>query len=221
MTIAKDVEGYFKANYSEFLKAFSECAVDDLGRTNVTSVGKAYRFDDIAKTIFIDKPASVDCIFFRKEFIELIEFKGGVIDRFNSNYQQPNYNCDNCNYLHKEYFKQLAESHRYYKKALHQNLQLKIVETLLVLINHIIPKCTDSDREYKIKLILVINLDATSPLDALEIQYNDKAKLKSSIDEISRYICKYVRSNNFNEKIFLDEYKVLTDLEFNQISDYN
>lgn len=221
MIVTKDVEGYFNTKYSKFRKTLKECSVNDAGGTSITSLKEAYKFDDIAQQIMSDKPTSVDCIFFGKKYIDLIEFKGGIIDKFNPKYQPLNSTCSSCNELHKSYFDGLKRSHKWHKKVIHQNLQLKVVETLLLLMTYIFPKCQDAKIEKRIRLVCVMNETDVSPLDALEIQLNNIAKSKPEKNELTQLIGKYAKEDCDGNKLFLDDFSIYMDSEFNKIHAYN
>lgn len=156
-----------------------------------------------------------------KKYIDLIEFKGGIIDKFNSKYQPIYSTCSSCNELHKSYFDELKRSHEWHKKVIHPNLQLKVVETLLLLMTYIFPKCQDVKIDKRIRLICVINETDVSPLDSLEIQLNNIVKSKSEKNELIRLIGKYAKEDCEGNKLFLDDFSIYMDSEFNEIRAYN
>ena len=128
MRIAKDVEtflGDLNAT-SKVIKSLSQCSMNQQGVPMVDNQKSAYDFDTITKVLFNgDVPASVDCLYIYKKTIEFIEFKDGLIDKYNKTYISPDYTCDECIRLHKEVFENLKNYREAHKESINKNLQLK------------------------------------------------------------------------------------------------
>ena len=126
MEITKDIENYFQTHFFDFKEKLSVCSEDNKGNAMVSNSPEAFNFDKISKLLFPSEIASIDCVFFEKQYMDFIEFKGGLIDKINKNYQSPNYPCATCNELHKDGYKFFLDKQESLKKNIHQNIQLKI-----------------------------------------------------------------------------------------------
>lgn len=218
MEITKDIENYFQSNFLDFKQKLSVCSQDETGNAMVSNSPEAFNFDKISKLLFPNEIASIDCVFFKKQYMDFIEFKGGLIDKINKNYQSQNYPCDKCNELHKDGYKLLLEKQEGLKKIIHQNIQLKIVESLYLLVNSILPYCTALQPNYKLRFILVFKAGEIDPLDEFEMGTEDLAK--NSKSELRKLLRKYACCDNQGNKIFFETIDIYTDKEFSNLKRY-
>ncbi len=227
MIITKDIENYFsdRFNTDKLNISFADCARLDGGKVYITSARKVFAFDKIIESLELNY-ASVDCVFFHENFIDLIEFKDGIIDKVSDNYLPIETDCEQCKSLHREVFNTFKEQQKWHKKVLHQNIQLKAVESLYLLLHYFLPQCNECGRELIIRFICVFQTEDMSPLEEFEIQQleitkNADKKIKANKNSLVSLLRPYGSAGSDGEKIFYEECMVMTNLEFNARSEFN
>lgn len=218
MKTTKDIATYFEENFPNFKETLADCSKENDGSAIVSNSLLAFNFDKISERLFSEKLASVDCIFFKDKYADFIEFKGGLVDEINKNYQSPNYDCESCNLLHKEGYDYFLEKQMHLKKVMHQNIQLKISESLYLFVNSILPCCNNVESEYHLRFILVFETGKVDPLDEYELINEDLSKEpKNKLNSLLR---KYACSDSKGNKIFFEDIKIYTNQEFSNLRFY-
>lgn len=227
MIITKDIENFFSEKYNsdEVYLPFSKCAKLDGGKVNITSARKAFAFDLIIKALKLNH-ASVDCVFFHKNYIDLIEFKDGIIDKISDEYLSIETDCEQCKILHRERFDAFKEKQKWHKKVLHQNIQLKAVESLYFILHYFLPQCVESEKKLQIRFICVFQTEAIDPLEEYEIQQleiskNADKKINENKNSLVNLLKSYRGVDAYGNKLFYEDCKVMTNLEFNSRSEFN
>jgi len=238
MRISKDIETFLKSlkprnKNDKIVASISQCSENDDGIAMVNNKNNAYNFDNIVKALFKgDFPTSVDCIYIKNGVIDFIEFKDGVIDRYEKEYIEPDYTCQECKKLHKESFENFKKARKHQKKVLNQNLQMKASESLLVLQNCILPYCKDCEdlsTQYDICFICVYKIGDIEPLDEYELGLEDLAAPASNISDsdpqvsksINKQLSKYSNEDINHKHPFYEHIHVYSNLEFQAMSRYN
>ena len=96
MQTSKDIETYLASLDSEgtIIKTICQCSMNSNKTPMVNNRKKAYDFDAVVKMLFKgDAPTSVDCICVTNKTIDFIEFKDGVIDRYDTKYKELDSTC--------------------------------------------------------------------------------------------------------------------------------
>lgn len=216
MKTTKDVENYLEINLGDCKSTLKECSKNDQGVSIVYNNKKAFNFDKISKKIFPSGLTSIDSICFRNKHIDFVEFKSGFLDKIDMNYNPSTYPC-----IDEEYFKLLTKVRKKEKKELTQNIQLKIVESLYVLKDIILPKCDDTSTEYDINFTLVFESGKINPLDEFEIGVENLANIKETRNKLFRSLRKYQGQDSNGNKIFFEKIDIISNLEFNNLAIYN
>lgn len=225
MVITKDVNKYFAINYNNEIETLSDCAQENNGQVEISSLKSAYNFDKILQKIGLDNHGSVDCICFNGSSIDFIEFKGGVIDKIDKNYTPIETDCAQCKIFHREKFDYFIKAQENLKKVLHQNIQLKAIESLYIFAHHILPKCSDCEQGLKVRFICVFQTESLSPLDEFaEQQYalikKSNEKIKAEKNSLTALLKNFECVDCNGDKIFYEECVVMTNLEFNVRREY-
>lgn len=229
MFIDKDVKTFLEGlePKEKIINTISQCSKNTEGIPMVNNTKLAYNFDEVVKALFNgDVPTSVDCICITNKIIDLIEFKDGLIDKYNKQYIDPEYTCQECKKLHKEVFDYHKKNREQQKSILDQNLRMKASESLLVLQNCILPYCRESPNEYQLRLVCVYKLGSIEPLDEYEVALEDLAtprkKVKDSetsnviIGQLNRFAKEDIQKKHpFYESLF-----VCSNLEFQELKRY-
>lgn len=218
MKTTKDIATYFEEKFPDFKETLADCSKKNNGNAIVSNSPLAFNFDKISEQLFSNKLTSVDCIFFKDKFVDFIEFKGGLIDRTDTTFKDPKYSCENCNKLHREGFKYFLKWQKHLKKVMHQNIQLKISESLYLFVNSILPCCNNVESEYHLRFILVFETGKVDPLDEYELINEDLSKEpKNKLNSLLR---KYACSDSKGNKIFFEDIKIYTNQEFSNLRFY-
>lgn len=218
MKTTKDIATYFEKKFPDFKETLADCSKENNGNAIVSNSPLAFNFDKISEQLFSNKLTSVDCIFFKDKFVDFIEFKGGLIDRTDTTFKDPKYSCENCNKLHREGFKFILKGQKHLKKVMHQNIQLKISESLYLLLNSILPFCNTVDKSYRLRFVLVFEAGKIDPVEEYEILSEDLSK--QSKNKLNALLRKYACSDAQGNKIFFEDVKIYTNQEFNNLPFY-
>ena len=231
MQTSKDIETYLASLDSEgtIIKTICQCSMNSNKTPMVNNRKKAYDFDAVVKMLFKgDAPTSVDCICVTNKTIDFIEFKDGVIDRYDTKYKELDSTCQECQRLHRESFKFFTQTREQHKKILEQNLRMKASDSLLILQNCILPHCGDSLTTYQLRLICVYKIGDISPLDEYELGMEDLASpAKNAVtsdpevsDSIKGQLGRYAKEDIYCCHPFYESVSVYSNLEFQELKKY-
>lgn len=220
MKTTKDVENFFNVTFSDCKSTLKECSKNDKDISMVNNNKSAFNFDKISKKLFPRCLTSIDSIYFRDNHIYFIEFKSGFVDKINKNYISSKYSCENCNTLEKKHFDLLCTLRAKVKKELTTNVQLKIIESLYVFKDVILPNCADTTNEFDVNFTLVFESGEIDPLDELEIGMESLANIETK-NKLSESLRKYQCQDINRNKLFFEKINVMSNLEFNNSFIYN
>ena len=232
MLISKDIETYLNSlgESAPIVKTIEQCSMNAKKIPMVNNRKMVYDFDAVVKALFKgDTPSSVDCVCVTKNSIDLIEFKDGMIDRYDKEYKEPEYTCQECKRLHKESFEYFIETRKKQKKILDQNLRMKASESLLVLQNCIFPQCDDSSHELQLRFVCVYKLGTVPPLEEYELGMDDLASPVAYIinsdpcvsKNIKTQLSRYAQEDIYRVHPFYECVFVYSNLEFEKLAWYN
>lgn len=171
----KDVQSYATKNWSQFLKPISELSKSGDGASLVDSSVELYCFDDICKSLYENKkvPTSADALRVADRMVELVEFKSGFKQRITkNNFDSEKGRCNALKGVCEKYWGEFFKLQKANKEELKSNIRLKALESYITLEKQILPLCQDTTAGVKLKLIVVIDVDA---VDSMEDTLSDLA----------------------------------------------
>lgn len=155
-----DIKGFADSHWIGNRKSVTMLSKSgDTGNSLVVCDEEQYCFDDISKTL--NDASSVDAIDFKKNGIELIEYKSGFadkisVDKYNPDRVKcPTHTGESC----EEYWKIVCDNRKKDKEILKNNIKLKAVESYITLEKCVFPHCENATGPQEIKLTVVIDVD--------------------------------------------------------------
>lgn len=164
----KDVQSYATNNWSQFLKPISELSKSGDGASLVDSSVELYCFDDICKSLYENKkvPTSADALRVADRMVELVEFKSGFKQRITkNNFDSEKGCCEALGEVCEDFWNKFFELQKANKAELIYIIRLKALESYITLEKQILPLCQDTTADVKLKLIVVIDVDAVDSLE--------------------------------------------------------
>ena len=204
---AKDVAAYANKRWVFYRKTAEKLSEDDPGIPLVDNKTLMYCFDDIVGSLFSkNKPASVDVLHIMKDrTILLIEFKRGFDRVFLRDNEESGKNDQN-----KLKKKELAE--------LRTSLQMKAVESYIVLEKRIFPLCDDCEKKRRLRYWVVVDIPPINTtgaiLESLALKKNSQSNPFANLEQSLRRFRS--QRDALNQDYFYDEIKVISFQEFSK-----
>lgn len=171
----KDVQSYATDNWRQFLKPISELSKTGKGTSLVESSEELYSFDDICKSFYKNKkvPTSADALRVTNRTVEFVEFKSGFEQKISkNNFDLGKGTCTIINDICKDFWSCFSKLQKANRKELIYAIRIKALESYITLEKQILPLCQDTTADVKLKLIVVIDVDA---VDSMEDTLSDLA----------------------------------------------
>ncbi len=229
MIRGKDIESFFlpyqNDMYYKTFKELSQSKLDDPSTFLVESTEKAYSLDAI-KASLIKKGdlRSADAMYIRRRgqraTIYFIEFKKGFLKKINrTNFDSGLWKCtehgvtESCN-TGAEYFKKYLDKT---KSELKMSLYMKLSESFILLQNAICPRCSDTETEYDVEYLAVVDGVNEDPLDTMEDGLNGlagKTDDKNTLTALKEGVKHYILTADTGHKVLYDNADVLLKEQF-------
>ena len=175
--ITKDVQAYAISNWGKYLSPITELSKNNDGVSLVDSSVELYNFDDISQSLFArgKKPTSADGLGFNDLTMELVEYKSGFKQRITKNNFDPaKGRCPDpdMNRVCEDYWKLFFKNQQTNISELISSIRNKAIESYISLEKQVFPRCQDSCRPMRLKLVVVIDEDG---IDSMEDTYAELA----------------------------------------------
>ncbi len=212
-------------NWSEFIDTVTEVSKINEEESLVTNKFPIYYFDNICKSLFPkgNIPSSADGILFKKNNIDLVEFKSGFKQKITKEKFNPDIGkCLETNKICSDYWDLFWENQDRKRSELIESIKLKAIESYILLEKHIFPNCKNNETEKPTKLVftVVIDEDGTDGIEDTLAELSDsEPNTNNSLVSIRQALKRFTNMKDADgNSYFYDEIRVLTANDFaNQI----
>ncbi len=205
--VTKDVQSYATDNWRQFLKPISELSKTGKGTSLVESSEELYSFDDICKSFYKNKkvPTSADALRFTNRTVEFVEFKSGFEQKISkNNFDLGKGTCTILNDICKDFWSCFSKLQKANRKELIYAIRIKALESYITLEKQILPLCQDTTADVKLKLIVVIDVDA---VDSMEDTLSDLAVKEppegNSISDVRKALLRLTNLHDADDNTYL------------------
>lgn len=203
----KDVQSYATDNWRQFLKPISELSKTGKGTSLVESSEELYSFDDICKSFYKNKkvPTSADALRVTNRTVEFVEFKSGFEQKISkNNFDLGKGTCTILNDICKDFWSCFSKLQKANRKELIYAIRIKALESYITLEKQILPLCQDTTADVKLKLIVVIDVDA---VDSMEDTLSDLAVKEppegNSISDVRKALLRLTNLHDADDNTYL------------------
>lgn len=195
--LTREIDAYAKEHWGEYWETVAEISWDDRNHTAlVNSQETLYNFDKVCKSLFQcgKCPASADGMRIGTKWIELIEFKSGFKRRISKrNFDKEQAKCDDTGSVCERYWNELWKNHDHEVKESVVSIRTKAIESYVTLEKKILPLCKKEAERIQLKLIVVLDTDASGGIEDVLAQAAGKAdtqgnaisSVRSSLDRLA------------------------------------
>lgn len=205
--VTKDVQSYATDNWRQFLKPISELSKTGKGTSLVESSEELYSFDDICKSFYKNKkvPTSADALRVTNRTVEFVEFKSGFEQKISkNNFDLGKGTCTILNDICKDFWSCFSKLQKANRKELIYAIRIKALESYITLEKQILPLCQDTTADVKLKLIVVIDVDA---VDSMEDTLSDLAVKEppegNSISDVRKALLRLTNLHDADDNTYL------------------
>lgn len=213
-----DVESFFDQNAKK--RSFSELSLNKHNNQPLVNCEKkGYDYEELVMvTLKQSSFKMVDSVFIKDDKIYFIEFKGGFIQKINTNtFDHTKWRCEYDNRYCKDGAEFFKENQKLKISQLIESVKGKLLETYLVFNRIIIPQCANDSKSYKVYYVAVID-DTEAPIFSIENNLNDLADLKpnqnSPKQRLIESLKKYDVTDSEKQPLFFDYIEVWSNYEF-------
>ena len=185
----------------------------------VDSEALGYNFDKIKSYLLHgDKLKSADALTIKDDSIYFIEFKTGFEKRISdSNFDYSKWKCDATN----DFCEQGSKYFKMYQKSTLEVYKLsnfaKLLESFLIFEKFILPNCNDTEIQFKLKYIVVVDAVKDEPVDAIETILYELGNINNNsnrINQFKRSIKKYQFKDSTGQYVLYDDVDVFMKEQF-------
>lgn len=205
--VTKDVQSYATNNWSQFLKPISELSKTGKGTSLVESSEELYSFDDICKSFYKNKkvPTSADALRVTNRTVEFVEFKSGFEQKISkNNFDLEKGTCTILGGICKDFWSCFSNLQKANRKELIYAIRIKALESYITLEKQILPLCQDTTADVRLKLIIVVDVDA---VDGMEDTLSDLAVKEppegNSISDVRKALLRLINLHDAENNTYL------------------
>jgi len=224
--IKKDFGKYLHDNFSESLSTINEVSKDSNSNISlVKNETKVFNFDTITQNLFVDSdctPTSVDAISIKGKDINLIEFKTGFKKKISKENRDKNKSkCERINEICEDYWDIFFKKQDIESKELITSIKFKSIESYITLEKKLFPKCIESDVNYNLNLVIVIDEDNVDSMEDTLIclsgnpshleKNNVYARIKKSLNRVK------LQKDVNNKDYYYDKIDVYSAYEYHKL----